>query len=294
MTRMTPAQQRRNLLFAASATGASLLLGGCIGRVQSTALNADRVRSGIRIERSMPANLPSNTHVLPGEQMVLVPTETAAGLLVPIPFLAEAVVSVIDRSEANAASKRLTSVDPFVLARDAWQGSPLLGASPDALRLQPFAFLQACADDRYRVALVYQLSDRDWVARYTEHLPTAYPSDDFHRVTPQVLQTLQRELGEAAAVLRRLVERGARGELGPGGTRVDVGSLHLVGGRTGGWMPPTLIVARNAELIEEDEVYVLVRLDGNPSMAASAGGLYFGVHRLRKDQLHTFRRRGAG
>jgi hypothetical protein len=50
------------------------------------------------------------------------------------------------------------------------------------------------------------------------------------------------------------------------------------------------VLARGAELIEEDDNQVLVRIDGDPSQAASAGGLFFGVHRLRKDQLHTFRR----
>jgi hypothetical protein len=54
-------------------------------------------------------------------------------------------------------------------------------------------------------------------------------------------------------------------------------------------LAPTLVLARAAELIEEDDEQVLVRIDGDPSKPASAGGLFFGVHRLRKDQLHTFR-----
>lgn len=283
--------QRRQLIIAGSAAGGALLLGGCIGKLRSTALTPDRLQSGLRLQRSLPANLPHGTHALPQEQLVLVPTETAAGLLMPVPFVAEAVESVIDHSEATAAARRLATVDPYAAATQAWQGSSLLNDSPSALQLQPFAFLQACADDRYRIAVVYQLSQGKWVARYTEHLRTTYDSDEFHRVTPAVLQSLQQEMTEGAALLRTLVERGARGELRPG-TRVDVGSLHLVGGRSGGWMPPELIVARDVDLIEEDPEYVLVRLDGNPSMPASGGGLFFGVHRLRKDQLHTFRRRG--
>ena len=221
------------------------------------------------------------------------PTESPAGRLVPVPFLAEAIASACDRREAAAAAQRLAMVDPFVAAQQAWPGTGLLTEAVGALPLQPFAFLQACADDRYRVAMAYHFSQGEWMARYTIHLRTSYGNDEFHRVTPAVLQSLQQDVAEAAAQLRTLAERGARGELRPGGVRVDVGSLHLVGGRSGGWMSPTLVVARDVDLIEEDAEHILVRLDGNPSMAATAGGLFFGVHRLRKDQLHTFRRRGG-
>lgn len=285
--------QRRhfNAFTGALALGGVGLLGGCITQQHSTALGPERLQACIRLQRSLPANLPSGAQVLPQEQFVLVPTESAAGLLVPVPFVAEAIAATFDKSEAAAAAQRLASVDPFVAAKQAWQGSPLLGESPGALVLQPFAFLQACADDQYRVALVYQLSQGDWMARYTVHLRTTYGNDDFHRMTPTVLQSLQREVAEASATLRTLVERGARGELRPSGVRVDVGSLHLVGGRSGGWMSPTLIVVRDADLIEDSADHILVRLDGNPSMPASGGGLFFGVHQLRKDQLHTFRRR---
>jgi len=281
-------RRRFHVLALGSAAG---LLGGCIGGLHSAALTPDRLQAGIRLQRSLPDKLPSGTQVLPQEQLVLVPTESAAGLLMPVPFVAGAIESAIGRREATAAAQRLASVDPFVSARQAWQGSPLLSDTPAALVLQPFAFLQACADDRYRVAMVYQLSQGDWMARYTVHLRTTYGDDEFHRVTPAVLQGLQRDMADGATVLRSLVERGASGDQRSLGVRVDVGSLHLVGGRSGGWMSPTLVVARDVELIEEDAEHILVRLDGNPSMPASAGGLFFGVHRLRKDQLHTFRRR---
>jgi hypothetical protein len=210
----------------------------------------------------------------------------------PVPFVADAIMSAIDRNEAAVAARRLALVDPFVAAQQAWQGSAVLTDAAAALLLQPFAFLQACADDRYRVALVFQLSQDDRLARYTVHLRSTYGSDEFHRVTPAVLQTLQQEMAEGAAQLRILVERGARAELRSSGVKVDVGSLHLVGGRSGGWMSPNLVVARDADLIEEDTEQILVRLNGNPSMPASAGGLFLGVHRLRKDQLHTLRRKG--
>jgi hypothetical protein len=209
--------------------------------------------------------------------------------LVPVPFLAEAVSGALDRSEAASEAAQLASIDPYALAQQAWQSSSLLGESAGALVLQPFAFLQACVDDRYRIALVHQLSRGDWVGRYTVHLRSSHDSANFHRVTPALLQTVQTEMLEGSAALRGLVERAVRGELQSKGARVDLGSLHLVGNRVAGLMSPTVVLARGAELIEEDADQLLVRIDGDPSQPASAGGLFFGVHRLRKDQLHTFR-----
>lgn len=280
---------RRHLFTVA---GAGLLLAGCAQIRRSTALGPEMARYGIRLERSLPTVLPSGAQVLTHKQLVLLPGESAAGMLVPIPFLAGAIGSAMDRSEAASESTQLASIEPYALAQASWQGSPLLaaeGSAADALVLQPFAFLQACVDDRYRIALVHQLSRGDWVGRYTVHLRRSYDSVSFHRVTPALLQALQTEMREGSAVLRGLVERAARGELRGKGTRVDLGSLHLVGNRAAGLVAPTLVLARGAELIEEDDEQVLVRLDGDPGQPASAGGLFFGVHRLRKDQLHTFR-----
>ncbi len=280
---------RRHFITVA---GAGLLLAGCAQTRRSTALAPEFGRSRIRLQRSLPAVLPSGAQVLPKEQLVLLPGESAAGMLVPVPFLAGAIGGAMDRSEAAAEAAQLASIDPYTLAQRAWQGSALLvdaGGAADALLLQPFAFLQACVDDRYRIALVHQLSRGDWVGRYTVHLRSSYDSASFHRVTPALLQTLLTEMREGSASLRGLVERAARGELRGKSTRVDLGSLHLVGNRAAGLVAPTIVLARGAELIEEDEEQVLVRIDGDPSQPASAGGLFFGVHRLRKDQLHTFR-----
>lgn len=273
------------------AAGAGLLLAGCAQVRRSTPPPSELLRAGIRLERSLPAVLPGGAQVLPQEQLVLLPGESAAGMLMPVPFVAGAIGSALDRSEAAREAQQLAGVHPFALAQQAWQGSPLVSTAPDALVLQPFAFLQACVDDRYRVALVHQLSRGDWTGRYTVHLPTSHDSASFHQVTPAVLQTLQAEMRDACAILRQLVERGARGELGAGVPvrRVDIGSLHLVGNRAAGLVSPNVVLARAAELIEEDHRHVLVRMDGDPAQPASAGGLFFGVHWLRKDQLHTFR-----
>lgn len=70
--------------------------------------------------------------------------------------------------------------------------------------------------------------------------------------------------------------------------RAEVGSLHLVGGRASGLLSPTLVKAKDAEVIEETAERVIVRLPGFMGLPGTSGGLFFGVHVLRKDQLHTF------
>jgi hypothetical protein len=265
------------------------LLAGCAQTRHSTPLQAGLAGAGVRLQRSLPSVLPGGAQALAGRQLVLLPAESAAGMLVPVPFLSEAIEGAINRAEAASEAARLAAVDPYAMAQVAWDGAALLSASADALVLQPFAFLQACVDDRYRIALVHQLSRGDWMARYTVHLASSHEREDFHRPTAALLQTLQTEMQDGTAMLRRLVERGARGELSQAKRRVDVGSLHLVGNRAAGLVNPMLVLARGAQLIEEDDSRVLVRIDGDPSQPASAGGLFFGVHLLRKAQLHTFR-----
>jgi hypothetical protein len=282
--------KRRDILTFAVA---GPLVAGCAQTQRSTSLANQLGRSSIRLQRSLPTVLPSGAQVLPKTQLVLLPAESAAGLLVPIPFLAEAVAGALDRSEAATEAAQLGSLDPYTMAQQVWEGSPLLAdaaGAADALTLQPFAFFQAGMDDRYRIALVHQMSRGSWMGRYTVHLRSSPDSASLHRVTPALLQSLQDEMLEGSAALRGLVERATRGELQGMKGRVDLGSLHLVGNRAAGVVAPTLVLARGAELIEEDDNQVLVRIDGDPSQPASSGGLFFGVHRLRKDQLHTFRR----
>lgn len=52
--------------------------------------------------------------------------------------------------------------------------------------------------------------------------------------------------------------------------------------------PPTMVLARDAEVIEETADPVIVRLPGVVGLPGTSGGMFFGVHVLRKDQLHTF------
>jgi hypothetical protein len=73
--------------------------------------------------------------------------------------------------------------------------------------------------------------------------------------------------------------------------RAEVGSLHLVGGKSAGLLSPTMVRAKDAEVIEETADHVIVRLPGFMGQPGTSGGLFFGVHVLRKDQLRTFKKR---
>lgn len=273
------------LLCAALATS---LIGCAISPTASTPMRPEAAAQGISLVHALPAELPDKAVAVPHAQFVLVPNDSPAGLLVPVPFVADAIGGVFDRNLAEGLEQRYASVGPYRIARQAMQGSPLLRAEGAGLTLKPFVFITECVDDRYRIASVWQLDGGGWTGRYTVHLATTYPLDAFKQPSAATLATLQQELGDAATVLRQLVERAARGELGHTGVKAEVGSLHLVGGSPSGLLSPTLIKAKGAEVIEESADQVIVRLPGFMGMAGTSGGLFFGVHVLRKDQLHTF------
>jgi len=268
------------------------LMAGCaITPPASTPIRPEAAAQGITLVRALPAELPDKAVAVPHAQFVLVPNESAAGLLVPIPFVAEAIGGAVDRNVAEGLEQRYASIAPYRIALAAMQGSPLFRAEGGGLTLKPFVFITECVDDRYRIASVFQLDGGGWTGRYTVHLPTTYALDAFKQPSAANLATLQTELTEAATQLRELVERGARGGLGPTAVRAEVGSLHLVGGKSAGLLSPTLVRAKDAEVIEETADHVIVRLPGFMGMPGTSGGLFFGVHVLRKDQLHTFNKR---
>jgi hypothetical protein len=260
----------------------------------STALQPALAGQGLTLVRSLPTVLPNKAVPVPHAQWVLIPGESAAGiavgLLMPIPFVTEAIGAAMDRSAAEAFEARYAAIAPYRIAQEAWRGSPFVRAEGGALTLQPFVFMAECVDDRFRLALVFHLQGGSWVGRYMYHLPTTYSVQAFNNPSAEVLASVRQELETGAAALRQLVERAARGELKPSGVRADVGSLHWVGGRAAGLVSPNIVISKDADVIEETADHVVVRLPGDMALAGTLGGLFFGVHYLRKDQLLTFRK----
>jgi hypothetical protein len=268
----------------------ALLLSACAAPLKSTPLPTEHLARGINLVRSLPVQIPDKAVPFPHAQFVLIPTESALEVLSPVPFVADAVINSLHQSAADAYETKYVSIDPYRIARASLQNSALLGDPKSDVVLQPFAFVQECADDRYRVSLVYHLHTGEWVGRYVTHLPTTYGLAEYKSPTSQVLATLRGELVAAAEQLRALLDRGAKGDLKPSGVKADIGSLYLLGGKALGVLPTTLLYAKGADVIEEGPDHVIARLSGDMTNAATAGGLFFGVHYLRKDQLHTFKK----
>ncbi|MBK8322240.1 MAG: hypothetical protein IPL06_05755 [Betaproteobacteria bacterium] len=297
---MTSHSERRGifapLAFAGPlAIAALLVLAGCAGIQPSVPLPRDPAPPSLAIVEGLPAKLPERAAPFPKGRFVLLPAmgavETVAELASPVPLLVGAVADAVNAQGASAEERVLVDVDPQAILAKALADSSLLTASPTgrALRLRPFVFIQECVDDRYRLTYVADLEGESWSGRYLVHLPGTFTPEEYGRPTPATLARLRDDLVPAAARLRDLMERDARGELPASGSKVDLGSYHLVGSRSSGLLPPELVVARGAEVIVEDGDRIVTRIAGDPGKPVVEGGLFFGVHEFRRSQLHTIR-----
>lgn len=278
---------------AALAAGASLLLlAGCAlpPLPKSTPISKLAAQQGVSLQRTLPEILPDKSTPIPHSQFVLIPGESAAGMLMPIPFVSGAIGAAIDRSTAESFESSYGQISPYNIALAEMRRSPFFMETGGGFQLQPFAFITECVDDKYRIAMVFQVQGSGWTGRYMYHLPTAYNVAEFKSPPLQLLAALRAELVTGAKVLRQTMERIARGELESRGVTAELGSLHLVGGKAAGLVSPTLLVSKDADLLEETASHVVVRMSGDVSKAGTLGGLFFGVHYLQKSQLHTFKK----
>lgn len=277
-----------NRLIAAVCIAVTFVLAGCATPRTSTPIRPDAMQGGITVVRASPKPLPQKSAAFPNSQFVLIGSDSALKLLSPVPFVDDVIETSLHQQDAAAIETKLTSIDPYRLTLATFQSSPLFGTADAKLKLNPFVVIQECSDDKFRIALVYHVEGGNWVGRYFHHLPTAFPIDRFSSPSPELLATLSAELRAGSRTLRALIERDARGELRSTGTKVNIGSLHFVGGRVSGLLSPDLVKIRGANLLEDDGQIVLIRVDGDMKRSVETGGLYFGVHHIRKDQLHTF------
>lgn len=155
------------------AAAMTIVLAGCSTTPPaSTPIRPEAATQGITLVRAVPAELPDQAVAVPHAQFVLVPNESAAGLLVLVPFVAEMIEGAMDRHAAEELEQRYASIAPYRIALAAMRGSPLFRAQGGGLTLKPFVFITECVDDRYRIASVFQLEGDGWIGRYTVHLPT--------------------------------------------------------------------------------------------------------------------------
>jgi hypothetical protein len=278
--------------MAAVTAGASLLLlVGCAAPLpKSIPISNLAAQQGVSLQRTLPEVLPAKATPIPHSQFVLIPSESAAGMLMPIPFVSGAIGAAIDRNTAESFESSYGQISPYSIALAEMRGSPFFKETGGGFQLQPFAFITECVDDKYRIAMVFQVQGAGWTGRYMYHLPTAYNVAEFKSPSPQLLAAMRGELVAGAKVLRGLMERIVQGNLESRGIKAQLGSLHLVGGKAAGLVSPMLLSSNDADVLEEGAEHVIVRLPGEMANSGPTGGLFFGVHYLQKSQLHTFKK----
>ncbi len=285
--------------FAVLLLGLCVLgLTGCASVKESTPIRDEVVKKGLVVTRELPKRLPGKTHVVPGAQFVIVNADSTtlalADLLlnplpVPIPGQDWVLGGAYNDQQAKKYRGVYDTVDPFVIATERLAGSPLLSQQADAIKLLPFVYIVEGSDSVWRASLVFRIDADDWLGRYMYHLPTTYTKAQLQQPDEVMLARLREEMVTGADTLRSLMERDAKGELKGDGRRATFGSYYLVGSRVGGLMPASLMVAREAQILEEDDSHVVLRSRGDIKADATEGALTFGVHYFRKEQLQTFK-----
>jgi len=249
----------------------------------------------VALQPGLPAQLPKDAVPFPQQApYLLIPADSAVGLLVPLPFVSEWVGDAIAKSDAAGYQAHIGHADVYAIANQALAERPRLtagcrGAGSQA-RLQAFVFVLEGHDELYRLTLVFHLQAGTWVGRYHEHLPTPLPKSELKSLSPERLAAFRQELGDGARLLTGLLERDVQGRLPAQGAKVEVGSLYLIGGNVAGLVAPERLHFRNNDLLEEQGDDLILRLKGDMQAPGQSGALLFGVHHFRKPQLHFFRR----
>lgn len=269
---------------------AAILLSGCTTLQHNTPMPAEVSQQGLALKRALPQKMPDQSAPLSGSQLVLVPSENAAGMLVPIPFVSDLATNAYNKYEAAGLAKHYAALDVYAIVEQAMAGSTLLQQGDGKIALYPIAYLSECTDGQYRMSLAGRIEQAPWVGRYVAHLPTTYSTTELGAAAPATVAQMRQELEAAASTLRQLIERDAAGALQTQ-YHADLGSLHLVCAKIGGLVSANLLLARDAEVVEDTAEYVIVRIAGDLRQTGPSGGLMFGLHYLRKQDLHTLNRK---
>lgn len=265
------------------------LLTGCAQMLKSTPLSsAPGPIDRIQLIDALPQHLPKDSHALPGRQYVLLPQDKAATLLVPLPFVGEAIVSGLADAAARGAAEAYKDIDPYQVAVAATQSNPLFQTGDSNVKLYPFVFVNEGHDARYRLSLVFQVETGAWMGRYFYHLPTTIAQASLRNPSPDTVQAIQRDLGQGARILAALVQQDRDGSLRPSSRKAKIGSLYIVGGNVAGLVSPEFLHYPGADVLKDSGDTLVLRHDGDPSGPGQAGALLFGVHYFHRDQLFFF------
>ncbi len=263
---------------------------GCVSIKPSTPVKQSGLEQGVAVVRDLPKKLlPGRSTLIPDSRYVFILPDSAATLLVPVPFIGEAVVDQIHQHATDAYKNKFTAADPYDYAVRSLKGTSFYKSENAAYKLHPYVVVQEGFDNIYRVSLVYHLEGNNWVGRYIYHLPTTYPKSVFVTTPPTEIQSLQKELAEGADTLLKLLQRDQAGTLMANGKKATVGSLFIVGSRISGLVSPTVLAYPNTDIVDEGTDFVIVRGAGDIKSDGQSGGMLFGIHYFHKNQLHTYK-----
>jgi hypothetical protein len=284
---------RRNTLTILVTFYAVISISGCAS-VETPSSPPAADRHIVEITRSFPSELPKGSSRFEDTQLFFVhadqASEFAASLLVPIPFITDAIVDSSKDKAAEKLEKEYQSVSVYEITQQELGRQRSLKAGSGGYRLYPMLFIEECYDDLYRLSLAYQVESGGWFGRYYYHLPFTLPREDIGAPSPEELNSIGEQLHTGARRLLDIIASDFDGKLVASGNQATVGSLYIVGSKVSGIASPLLMKYRNAEILKETDTSVIVRLPGDPGADAKSGGMSYGVHFFRKDQLHTFDR----
>jgi len=247
---------------------------------------------GINVLKSIPENLPSHMQQFEDTQFLVVQAKHASefgvGLLIPIPFVADAAFESERKEKAEAYNQAYSDFSPYLVTLDKIKTFEALYNPSSKVALYPMVVMTEGDDEIFRISLFYQLQYKDWMSRYFYHLATGIPVKDIAKPTEQQLKIFQDELTSAVDQLLPIVKKDLAGQLPNTGNLATVGSRYVVGGRVGGLASPELIKMKGVEVLEDSNDSVLLRAPGNMKAHADDGGFWFGIHYFLKDQLFYY------
>lgn len=265
-------------------------ISGCVSIKSSTPVEQNALEQGIAVMRDLPKKLlPGRSTLVPDSRYVFILPDSAVTLLVPVPFIGEAVVDQVHQHTSASYKDKFAAVDPYDFAVRSLQKTSLYKTENAAYKLYPYVVVQEGFDNVYRVSLVYHLEGKNWTGRYLYHFPTTYPKGQFVHTPPSEIQALQKEMAEAADTLLKLMQRDEAGTLVATGKKATLGSLFIVGSKISGLVSPTVLAYPNTEIVDEGQDYVIARGAGDIKSDGQSGALLFGVHYFHKNQLHTYK-----
>ena len=263
-----------------------MFLVSCVSMQESVPVPKNTIDK-FSITQQLPT-LPSGSKLIPGTHFSVIFADSAATLLIPVPFVGDAVTGAINTSKSESYTEHYVGIDIINFAKDAFQSSPFYSDTQQQTQLYPMAYIQESFDDVFRISLTVEVKSPTWSGRYLYHIPTHIPVDDIKEPTASEVDTLRAELKAGMKKLAELIERDLTGQLNSTKQMVDFGSYYIYGSNLGGLITPSVMHLSDGQLIEEGSDYVILRHSGDPSVAGNAGALLFGVHYFHKNQLHTY------